>query len=215
MLFPLVACLLCLARPTAALNTTNATLYDASASERRAAFANVSVPVTNVSTPLLRNVTTIPPNATLVYPNGSQSSIESAGAFDYPTALELVFRYFAAERLGALPPGNDVPWRADSFLDDPVPGGLGDAGDFLKVNIALSQTLALSAMSVLEFPAAYTGTGSLDAALDALRWGLDFLIACRTDDVTTVVSPFRLPEITCPPCGPRCTRPRAAPREGA
>ena len=105
----------------------NATLFDASPSQRREAFSNVSVPVTNVSVPFLRNVTAVAPNATLVYRNDSQGGVESAGAYDYPTALGLTFRYFAAERLGALPAGNDVPWRAGSFLDDPVPGGLGDA----------------------------------------------------------------------------------------
>ena len=41
-------------------------------------------------------------------------------------------------------------------------------------------------MSVIEFPEAYTATANLDAALDALRWGLDYLLASRVDDVETI-----------------------------
>ena len=180
---------ICSSYASAAVNTTNATLFDASPAQRRGAFANVSVPVTNLTTPTLRNVSNITPNATLVYKNVSQGTAESSGAFDYATALQLSFQYFAAERLGALPAGYEIPWRASAFEDDPVPGGFGDAGDWLLCHLPLAQTLALMANSVIEFPEAYTASSNLDAALDTLRTGLEFFIASRTSDVDTVVSP--------------------------
>lgn len=117
----LLFALMCLAAPFGGTQT-----FDASAAQRRAAFANVGAPVTNVTVPMLHNVSSLTPNTTFVIPNAS-SSVESAGPYDYQAALRLPWQYLKAERLGKLPADNGIPWRADSFLDDPVPNGLADA----------------------------------------------------------------------------------------
>ena len=110
--------------------------FDATAAQRRAAFSGVGAPVTNVSVPALRNVSSLQPNTTFVIPNAS-SSVESAGPYDYQAALRLPWLYLKAERLGRLPADNGIPWRADSFENDPVPNGLADAVralPFLRMN---------------------------------------------------------------------------------
>ena len=110
--------------------------FDATAAQRRAAFSGVGAPVTNVSVPALRNVSSLQPNTTFVIPNAS-SSVESAGPYDYQAALRLPWLYLKAERLGRLPADNGIPWRANSFENDPVPNGLADAVralPFLRMN---------------------------------------------------------------------------------
>ncbi|KAK9827011.1 hypothetical protein WJX74_003552 [Apatococcus lobatus] len=178
-----VITLVCLCLPAPFVSTAS---FDASAAQRRAAFANVGAPVTNVSLPVLDGISSLTPNTTFVIPNAS-SSVESAGAFDYRQALRLPWQYLKAERLGKLPADNGIPWRADSFLDDPVPNGLADAGDFLVCNFPLGQSLTLLGLSLVEFGEGYAAAGATADALDALRWGLDFLVASRVSDTETVV----------------------------
>ncbi len=160
--------------------------YDASAAQRRAAFSNVGAPVGNISVPLLHNVSALRPNTTFVPPNDTDTRVESAGAFDYSLALTLPWKYLKAERLGKLPADDGIAWRADSFLGDPVPRGYADAGDFLLCPFPLGQSMTLLALSIVEFGSGYAAAGATADALDALRWGLDFLVACRTSDVETV-----------------------------
>ena len=160
--------------------------FDASAAQRRAAFTNVGAPATSVRLPFLSNVSSLQPNTTFLIPN-TTAGTESAGNFDYRLALTLPWKYMKAERLGKLPADNDIPWRADAFLQDPVPNGLGDAGDFLVCQFPLGQSLTLLALSIIEFGAGHANAGSTADALDALRWGADLLIASRMSDVDTVV----------------------------
>lgn len=53
-------------------------------------------------------------------------------------------------------------------------------------NFPLGQSLTLLGLSVVEFGEGYAAAGATADALDALRWGLDFLVASRTSDVETV-----------------------------
>ena len=59
-------------------------------------------------------------------------------------------------------------------------------GDFLCCNFPLSQSLTLLGLSIVEFGAGYAAAGATADALDALRWGVDFLVASRISDVETV-----------------------------
>ena len=160
--------------------------YDASAAQRKSAFTGVGAPVPSVALPLLKNVSSLQPNTTFTIPN-TTTQVESSGKFDYALALTLPWQYMKAERLGKLPPDNGILWRADSFLNDPVPQGLGDAGDWLVCVFPLSQSMTLLSLSITEFGSGYSAAGITADALDALRWGCDFLVACRTSDVETVV----------------------------
>ena len=119
MLFSIV-CLLC-------WMSAEGQTFDASTTLRKSEFKNVGATVTNISVPVLTDVKRLQPNMTYVIPNTTESSVESAGAFDYRFALTLPWKYMRAERLGRLPANNGISWRADSFLNDPVPQGLADA----------------------------------------------------------------------------------------
>lgn len=101
--------------------------FDATAAQRSAAFSGVGAPVGDISIPMLRNVSTLQPNTTFRPPTDTQTRVESAGDYDYSLALTLPWKYMKAERLGRLPADDDIPWRAASFLDDPVLNGLADA----------------------------------------------------------------------------------------
>ncbi|PSC71377.1 Endoglucanase A [Micractinium conductrix] len=77
---------------------------------------------------------------------------------------------------------NPIPWRSDSHLNDPVVGGFYDAGDTLKLQFPLATSLAFLAWGALEFPQGYAAAGATEAALDNLRWGAAFLMACHPSD---------------------------------
>lgn len=100
--------------------------FDAPAAQRRAAFVGIGAPASDVTLPFLKNVTSLQPNTTFILPNGTGTT-ESSGAFDYRLALTLPWKYLRAERLGKLPPDNGIPWRANSFLGDPVINSYADA----------------------------------------------------------------------------------------
>lgn len=161
--------------------------FDASAAQRRAAFTNVGAPATSVQLPFLGNVSALQPNTTFILPNATAGTESSNGNFDYRLALKLPWKYLKAERLGSLPADNDISWRADSFLQDPVPNAIADAGDYLACHFPLGQSLTLLALSIIEFGTGYANAGSTADALDALRWGADFLTRSRVSDVDTVV----------------------------
>lgn len=95
-------------------------------------------------------------------------------------ALGLSFLFYEAQRSGKLPPTNRIPWRGDSHLSDCIVGGYHDAGDHLKLAFPLSTSLAFLALGVTEFGDAYSAAGQLNWALDAIRWGTDFLVAAHS-----------------------------------
>lgn len=166
---------------------TSAYMFDATPTQRADALQNLGAPITNISVPELTNIMRLHPNATLTLPNDTGSKIESLGMYDYSVALTLPWKYLRAERLGKLPTSNGIAWRADAFVDDPVLGGYADAGDFLVCVMPLSQSLTLISLSLKEFGEGYAAASATSDALDALRWGLDFLVRCRTSDIETVI----------------------------
>ena len=95
--------------------------------------------------------------------------------------LALSLQFYEAQRAGKLPSStiDRVPWRADSFTDDCVPGGYFDAGDHLKLFFPMANSLAFIGLGIVEFPGAYSSAGQLSNAKDALRWGTDALMAAH------------------------------------
>ena len=72
--------------------------------------------------------------------------------------------FYEAQRSGPTPSWNRIAWRKDSHLDDAVPGGWYDAGDYLKLNFPLAPTVGLLSWGLIEFKDAYYEAGTLTPA---------------------------------------------------
>ena len=83
--------------------------------------------------------------------------------YNYSSVLEKNYEFFNAERVGQLPPTNDISWRSNSLLYEIVPAGLGfgnvtggwmgggNAGT-VKNTIPTAMSLSFLAWGLLEFP---------------------------------------------------------------
>ena len=98
------------------------------------------------------------------------------GKVKYVTALGMTWKYFAAQRSGAVPDHNDVSWRsAPSHVNDPVPGGWYDAGDYLKLNFPLAPTVGMLAWGMVDFRDGYSNAQMLGKARNTLRIAAEYL----------------------------------------
>ncbi|KAI6706354.1 hypothetical protein NL676_009316 [Syzygium grande] len=117
----------------------------------------------------------------------SESAIRGEGSSDYGAALTNSLLYFEAQRSGKLPPNQRVRWRGDSALKDgedagiDLTGGYYDAGDNVKFGFPMAFTISLLSWSVVEFRAALKGKHELSHALEAVRWGTDYLIKAHPE----------------------------------
>ena len=110
----------------------------------------------------------------------------SSSSFDYAKALSLSFLFYDAQRSGALPPSNTIPYRGNSFLNDctgAMSGGFFDAGDHLKLLFPMSTAFTFLGLAAIEFPDAFQKSGQLQNLQDTMRWAGDILIKAH-------VSPF-------------------------
>jgi hypothetical protein len=111
---------------------------------------------------------------------------------EYGDVLALSFMFYEAQRSGRLPPTNRIAWRGDSGLLDRAPdgrdvsGGYYDAGDNVKFNLPQAWTISTLAWAVHEFKRGFVEARSYDAALDAIRWGADYLMRCVGDGKSIV-----------------------------
>ncbi|XP_020156924.1 endoglucanase 19 [Aegilops tauschii subsp. strangulata] len=107
-----------------------------------------------------------------------------AAAFNYADALAKSIIFFEGQRSGKLPPGNRMPWRADSGLADgaqynvDLVGGYYDAGDNLKFGLPMAFSTTMLAWSVADF-GKFMGA-ELPNARAAVRWGADYLLKAAT-----------------------------------
>ncbi|XP_037456659.1 endoglucanase 19-like [Triticum dicoccoides] len=107
-----------------------------------------------------------------------------AAAFNYADALAKSIIFFEGQRSGKLPPGNRMPWRADSGLTDgaqynvDLVGGYYDAGDNLKFGLPMAFSTTMLAWSVADF-GKFMGA-ELPHARAAVRWGADYLLKAAT-----------------------------------
>lgn len=107
-----------------------------------------------------------------------------AVAFNYADALAKSIIFFEGQRSGKLPPGNRMPWRADSGLTDgaqynvDLVGGYYDAGDNLKFGLPMAFSTTMLAWSVADF-GKFMGS-ELPHARAAVRWGADYLLKAAT-----------------------------------
>lgn len=101
---------------------------------------------------------------------------------DYCEALHLSLLFYEAQRSGALPEDNRVPWRGDSSLGDKgnngedLTGGYHDAGDYVKFGLPMAAALTILSDGGLSNGNAYEACGQMEYLKDAVKWGTDYLI---------------------------------------
>ncbi|KAL5999027.1 Endoglucanase [Asimina triloba] len=107
--------------------------------------------------------------------------LASAGN-DYGLALSKSILFFEAQRSGYLPSNQRVTWRGDSGLHDgkasgvDLVGGYYDAGDNVKFGLPMAFTITMMSWSIVEYGKQMAATGELSHAMEAVKWGTDYLI---------------------------------------
>lgn len=102
--------------------------------------------------------------------------------FPYAEALKKSLLFYEAQRSGALPANNRIPWRGDSALQDgadvgrDLSGGYYDAGDHVKFAFPLCSALTLLSWGGLEYGDGYRAVDQWTQLLATVRWGTDWLI---------------------------------------
>ncbi|KAH7840208.1 hypothetical protein Vadar_014172 [Vaccinium darrowii] len=110
-----------------------------------------------------------------------------AGGHDYGKALTQSILFFEAQRSGNLPSTQRVQWRGNSGLNDgkangvDLVGGYYDAGDNVKFGLPMAFTITMMSWSAIEYGTQMSGSGELGHAMDAIKWGTDYLIKAHTE----------------------------------
>ncbi|NJL87270.1 MAG: glycosyl hydrolase family 9 [Leptolyngbyaceae cyanobacterium SM1_1_3] len=116
------------------------------------------------------------------------AGLPSSGPFNYAEALQKSFLFYEAQRSGPLPDDNRIEWRGDSALSDgadvglDLSGGYYDAGDHVKFGLPMAYSMTMLSWGVGEYRDAYTQIGQIDEALDAIKWGTDFILKAHVTD---------------------------------
>ncbi|GLJ22258.1 hypothetical protein SUGI_0418570 [Cryptomeria japonica] len=112
--------------------------------------------------------------------------IAEAG-YDYREALSKNILFYEAQRSGKLPPTQRVTWRADSGLSDGIANGINliggyyDAGDNVKFGLPMAYTVTMLSWSVIEYRNQLQDSEELDNALEAIKWGTDYLLKAHPE----------------------------------
>ncbi|KAG2260476.1 hypothetical protein Bca4012_008405 [Brassica carinata] len=110
---------------------------------------------------------------------------------NYQDALTKSILFFEGQRSGKLPPNQRMTWRSDSGLSDgsalnvDLVGGYYDAGDNMKFGFPMAFTTTMLSWSLIEFGGLMNS--ELPNALDAVRWGTDFLLKATSHPDTIYV----------------------------
>ncbi|KAL7122841.1 hypothetical protein ACP275_01G069300 [Erythranthe tilingii] len=106
---------------------------------------------------------------------------------DYGQALTKSILFFEAQRSGYLPGSQRVQWRGNSGLNDgklngvDLVGGYYDAGDNVKFGLPMAFTVTMLSWSILEYGKQMGASGELGHAIDAVKWGTDYLIKAHPE----------------------------------
>ncbi|MGB7441210.1 MAG: glycoside hydrolase family 9 protein [Coleofasciculaceae cyanobacterium] len=120
--------------------------------------------------------------------NGGGGGSPQTGDFNYGEALQKSFLFYEAQRSGDLPNDNRVSWRGDSALNDgsdvgiDLSGGYYDAGDHVKFGLPMASSMTMLGWGVNEYRDAYQQSGQLDEALDAIKWGTDYILKAHVTE---------------------------------
>ncbi|MEM6867991.1 MAG: glycoside hydrolase family 9 protein, partial [Cyanobacteria bacterium P01_C01_bin.121] len=124
-----------------------------------------------------------------IEPVGSTDpSFSQVGDFNYGEALQKSLLFYEAQRSGPLPEDNRIDWRNDSAVNDgadvgvDLSGGYYDAGDHVKFGLPMAFSMTMLSWGVVEYRDAYQQSGQLDEALDAIKWGTDYLLKAHITD---------------------------------
>jgi Glycosyl hydrolase family 9/Calx-beta domain/Cellulose binding domain len=151
-----------------------------------------------------KGIATIQDNDSSQTNNGSSqtkdnsSQMAQKGTFNYGEALQKSHLFYEAQRSGRLPKNNRIEWRGDSALNDGfdankdgdvndpgdvnLTGGYYDAGDHVKFGFPMASSMTLLGWGVVEYRDAYQKSGQLDEALDAIKWGTDYILKAHVTD---------------------------------
>ncbi|EFA80815.1 putative glycoside hydrolase [Heterostelium album PN500] len=106
---------------------------------------------------------------------------------DYCVPLYASLMFYKAQRAGKLP-DNDVPWRADSVLNDgqdlgiDLSGGYFDAGDYIKFTFPLAYVMTTLGWSYVQFQDNIVNKCHLqDEYLSVLKYGTDWIMNAHYD----------------------------------
>ncbi len=112
--------------------------------------------------------------------------------FDYGAAAGESLKFYEASRLGELPAANPIAFRGSTFGYEASPkyafpdltGGWANGGAIgtVKLTMTTAFTTTLMAWGLLTFPKGYAKAGEAGPALDAVRWGADFLMKAVRED---------------------------------
>lgn len=116
------------------------------------------------------------------------------GTGKYKELLDLNWMFYEAQRSGPEPSWNRIDWRGSSHLNDPVVGGLYDAGDTLKLNFPMAATMVHSGFGLVEFPRAYSGDRKAKA-LRVYRIAIQYLYDCLDVEAGTYIGQIGDPKI--------------------
>uniref|UniRef100_H2YH71 cellulase n=1 Tax=Ciona savignyi TaxID=51511 RepID=H2YH71_CIOSA len=115
------------------------------------------------------------PTATTVAPPIPVSGLNYSGA------LEKSLLFYEAQRSGLLPIDNRVRWRDSSLINDGssfgfnMSGGYYDGVTNVKFNFPMCFSMTMLAWGIIEYKDAYQSAGQYLYALDALKWGTDYI----------------------------------------
>lgn len=108
--------------------------------------------------------------------------------FNYGEVLQKSFLFYEAQRSGALPSDSRITWRGDSALNDgalegrDLSGGYYDAGDHVKFVFPMAGAMTLLGWGLQAYQDGYIRSNQYDEALDALKWGTDWLLKAHETD---------------------------------
>ncbi|KAK4338501.1 hypothetical protein RND71_042988 [Anisodus tanguticus] len=106
---------------------------------------------------------------------------------NYGEALSKSFLFYEAQRSGYLPHNQRVQWRGNSGLNDgkangiDLIGGYYDAGDNVKFGLPMAFTVTMLSWSILEYGRQMAASGELSHAMDAVKWGTDYLLKAHPE----------------------------------
>lgn len=116
---------------------------------------------------------------------GTTAPVASAAEkYNYTEALQKSMFFYEVQQAGKLPEWNDVPWRADSMVDedgnetDKVPGGWFDAGDHFKFTLTNAYSASIIAWGYLAYKDAVDKAGLGEIYRNNIKWGLDYVKNC-------------------------------------
>ncbi|CAK0782162.1 hypothetical protein CVIRNUC_005591 [Coccomyxa viridis] len=108
-------------------------------------------------------------------------------AYQYSEVLHTSFLFYFQQRSGKLP-HQRIAWRTDSCAEckgpsgEDLSGGYYEAGgSYLKFSFPTAFTLTQLAWGVVQYREGYAKVGELQEALEAIKWGVDYLLNCHTE----------------------------------